>query len=78
LADFWQTTLRPYTFFVQREGDFSSRFGCVYDARNDCALYVVTSDGVDTVGVWGSNPHRLGQGRKFPTNLARYGCNQVE
>jgi len=24
---------------------------------NGYALYEVTSDGVDTVGVWGSNPH---------------------
>jgi hypothetical protein len=25
--------------------------------KNDYALYRVISDGVDTVGVWGSNPH---------------------
>jgi len=49
LADLWQTTLRPYTFCA-REGDFFSRFGRVYDDRNDCALYVVSGDGVDTVG----------------------------
>jgi len=30
--------------------------------RRDYALFEVTSDGVDTVGVWGSNPHA-------PTNL---------
>ncbi len=29
----------------------------VYGLRNDYAFYEVTSDGVDTVGVWGSNPH---------------------
>ena len=29
----------------------------VYRLRNDYALYEVRSDGVDTVGVWGSNPH---------------------
>jgi hypothetical protein len=29
----------------------------VYRLRNDYALYEVSGDGVDTVGVWGSNPH---------------------
>ena len=29
----------------------------VYGLRNEYALYEVTSDGVYTVGVWGSNPH---------------------
>ncbi|MCA1602710.1 MAG: hypothetical protein LC776_14065 [Acidobacteria bacterium] len=29
----------------------------VYRLKNAYALYEVTSDGVDTVGVWGSNPH---------------------
>ena len=29
----------------------------VYRLRNEYALHVVTGDGVDTVGVWGSNPH---------------------
>jgi hypothetical protein len=42
----------------------------VHRLENDYALYVVTSDGVDTVGVWGSNPHA-------PTifiKLIRYFC----
>jgi hypothetical protein len=29
----------------------------VYGHRNDYALPAATCDGVDTVGVWGSNPH---------------------
>ena len=29
----------------------------VYRLKNDYAIHAVTSDGVDTVGVWGSNPH---------------------
>ena len=29
----------------------------VYGDRNDYALSEMTRDGVDTVGVWGSNPH---------------------
>ena len=29
----------------------------VYGLRNDYALHVASCDGVDTVGVWGSNPH---------------------
>jgi hypothetical protein len=29
----------------------------VYRPGNDGALYEVTGDGVDTVGVWGSNSH---------------------
>jgi hypothetical protein len=34
----------------------------VYGLGNDYALYEVTGGGVDTVGVWGSNPHA-------PTNI---------
>jgi hypothetical protein len=34
-----------------------SRLGQVYGARNDYALSEVTRDVLDTVGVWGSNPH---------------------
>ena len=33
--------------------------------KNDYALYEVTRDGIDTVGVWGSNPHA-------PTNPLNY------
>ena len=29
----------------------------VYRLKNDYAVYEATKDGVDTVGVWGSNPH---------------------
>ena len=29
----------------------------VYQPGNDYALYEVTRYGIDTVGVWGSNPH---------------------
>ena len=29
----------------------------VYRLGNDYALHVASCDGVDTVGVWGSNPH---------------------
>jgi hypothetical protein len=39
------------------EREFSSCFDQVYADRNDYALYEVRGDGVDTVGVWGSNPH---------------------
>ena len=46
--------------FIQRVRDFSNRFGQVHGARNDYALSVVTWDGVDTVGVCGSNPHAPG------------------
>ncbi|SRR6266404_2009365 len=42
--------------FIQRERDFSSRFVEFRSVRNDYALYVVLN-AVDTVGVWGSNPH---------------------
>jgi hypothetical protein len=53
LADFANALIQ----FIPRGRDFSNRFGCVYGDRNDYALYEVTSDGVDTVGIWGSNPH---------------------
>jgi hypothetical protein len=49
---FWQTFGRlrlEFNQFIQREHDFSNRFGCVYGDRNDYALYEVAGDGVDTV-----------------------------
>lgn len=54
LADFWQTTLE-FNQFIQREHDFSNRFGCVYGDRNDYALYEVLEDYVDTAADWGSD-----------------------
>ncbi|MDX6445650.1 MAG: hypothetical protein QOH71_2724 [Blastocatellia bacterium] len=37
--------------------DFSSRQGMFYGAKNVYALYAVLCPRLDTVGVWGSNPH---------------------
>ncbi len=39
--EIWQTFGRLMRFnqFIQRERDFSNRFGCVYGARNVYALY---------------------------------------
>jgi hypothetical protein len=41
----------------------------VYRFQNEYALYEVTGDRVDTVGVWGSNPHAptifIQQNRRF-------------
>jgi len=42
---------------MQRKSDFSSRIVNVWRVGNDYALSAVTWDGVDTVGVCGSNPH---------------------
>ena len=51
LADSWQPTLQSDRFMLCAR-DFSSCFGHAYGDRNDYALYEVTGDGVDTVGVF--------------------------
>ena len=43
--------------FIQRIRDFSSRDVNFYAAKADYALYAVLGPRLDTVGVWGSNPH---------------------
>ena len=56
----WQTFGRLRLRFdqsIQRGRNFSSCFDQVYGDRNGYAFCEVTGDGVDTVGVWGSNPH---------------------
>ncbi len=58
--ELWQT-LADYAsslfVFESFERDFSNRLRqCLCD-RRDYALRAVTSDGIDTVGVCGSNPH---------------------
>ena len=42
---------------MQRKRDFSSSLVNVYADKNDYALGDLSRDGVDTVGVCGSNPH---------------------
>ena len=52
--------------FMQRIRDFSSRDVSFYAAKVDNALNVALS-AIDTVGVWGSNPH---EPTIFLSNLA--------
>jgi hypothetical protein len=47
---------------MQRKRDFSNLLINVYGDKNDYALWGLSRDGVDTVGVCGSNPHA-------PTNV---------
>ena len=42
---------------IQRIRHFSSRDISFYAAKADYALYVAVGPRIDTVGVWGSNPH---------------------
>ena len=56
------TTRLALIRFIQRIRDFSSREINFYAAKADYALYVAVGPRLDTVGVWGSNPHA-------PTNL---------
>ena len=42
---------------MQRTRDFASGLVNVYGAGNVHALRKLKCDGLDTVGVWGSNPH---------------------
>ncbi len=57
MADFWQTyawsPINPCNVSLTSLAALVS----VYRVRKNYALCEVTSDGVDTVGVWGSNPH---------------------
>ena len=52
----WQTRFESNQA-VQRKSDFSGPLVDVYGNRNEYALSNLSSDGVDTVGVCGSNPH---------------------
>jgi hypothetical protein len=56
------TTRLALIRFIQRIRDFSSREICFYAVKADYALYAALGPRLDTVGVWGSNPHA-------PTNL---------
>ena len=42
---------------MQRKSDFSSELVDVYGDKTDYALSDLSTDGVDIVGVCGSNPH---------------------
>jgi len=54
--DFATVRLRAIRF-IQRIRDFSSRDVSFYAAKNDYALYASLGPRIDTVEVWGSNPH---------------------
>jgi hypothetical protein len=58
LADYAWNLINLYSVSVTSLTAFVN----VYGDKNDCALCEVTRVGVDTVGVWGSNPHA-------PTNI---------
>ena len=51
------TTRLALIRFIQRIRDFSSRESCFYAVKAHYALYVAVGPRLDTVGVWGSNPH---------------------
>jgi len=51
------TTRLAIICFIQRIRDFSSRGISFYAAKADYALYGAVGPRIDTVGVWGSNPH---------------------
>ena len=51
------TTRLALIRFIQRIRDFSSREISFYAVKADYALYVAVGPRIDTVGVWGSNPH---------------------
>jgi len=51
------TTRLALMRFIQRIREFSSREICFYVVKADYALYLALSPRLDTVGVWGSNPH---------------------
>ncbi len=51
------TTRLALVRFIERIRDFSSRDVSFYAAKNDYALYAAVGPRIDTVGVWGSNPH---------------------
>jgi hypothetical protein len=51
------TTRLALIRFIQRIRDFSSREIHFYAVKADYALYAASGPRLDTVGVWGSNPH---------------------
>ena len=53
LADYAYELINSYRVSVTSLTAFVN----VYGDRKDYALSEMTGDGVDTVGVWGSNPH---------------------
>jgi hypothetical protein len=53
LADYAYELINSYRVSVTSLTAFVN----VYDDRKDYALSEMTRNGVDTVGVWGSNPH---------------------
>jgi hypothetical protein len=54
---------------IQRERDFSSRFGQVYGDRNDLRAIRSDREWLDTVGVWGFKSPRAYHLYQQPNNL---------